>query len=240
MNELKLSQRLQKVADFIPIGKKVADIGSDHAYLPCWLYLNGRIRGAIAGEVADGPFESALTKVKQNDLQLVISVRKGDGLEVVSPGEVDVVVIAGMGGKLIADILECGKDKLHGVQRLVLQPNVAAESVRTWLMNNDWELKEETILEEDHRIYEVLSAEPGDGKAPYRKSEAAGLRYGPYLMVDHEDPAFQKKWAAEMRKWKRIATELEHAQPSEEIAQQKQLLQQKIKETEEMLHGESR
>lgn len=236
MNEIKLSQRLQAVADEIPEGKKIADIGSDHAYLPCSLCLNGRVTKAVAGEVADGPFESALTKVKENELEHVISVRKGDGLAVISAAEVDVIVIAGMGGKLMADILERGKSKLQGVQRLVLQPNVAEQEVRSWLMKNNWDLKKETILEEDHRIYEVLVAEPGNGKTVYHKTGEAGLRYGPYLMCKRT-PIFRRKWQAEIAKWKRIEAQLDEAVQTESIQKQKKLLGKKISETEEMLNG---
>lgn len=236
MAKIRLSERLRVVADEIPYGCTMADIGSDHAYLPCFLGLQKRVKRVVAGEVADGPFHSALNAVREQGLQDMISVRKGDGLEVISPGEVDVIVIAGMGGKLITDILEHGKVKLSGVKKLILQPNVAAEGVREWLMEQDWELKKEMMLEEAGKIYEILVAEPGNGRTPYQSTGRAGLRFGPFFMQE-KPPAFQKKWREEIKKWKRIEAQLDQAADTNEGERRKQLLRMKIKETEEMLNG---
>ncbi|HEU5140986.1 MAG TPA: tRNA (adenine(22)-N(1))-methyltransferase TrmK [Bacillales bacterium] len=235
MNKLKLSQRLHTVADAIPTGSTAADIGSDHAYLPCALCLENKILKAVAGEVAEGPYRSALGQVRRWELTDRISVRKGDGLEVIASGEVDVIVVAGMGGKLIADILERGGAKLSGVSRLVLQPNVAEETLRLWLMRHDWQLIEETILEEDNKIYEVLVAEKGESRELYQISGERGLRYGPFLMKD-KTTAFRKKWRAEIAKWRRIEARLGETEQTEEIVERKRRLMKKIYETEEMLN----
>lgn len=97
----------------------------------------------------------------------------------VQPGEVDCIVIAGMGGPLIAQILDKDKEKLAGVSRLILQPNIGAEHIRRWLLQNEWELIDEQILEEDGKIYEVLAAERGTPYKPYNESE---LFLGPFCL----------------------------------------------------------
>ncbi|MBA2873510.1 tRNA (adenine(22)-N(1))-methyltransferase [Thermaerobacillus caldiproteolyticus] len=233
MNELRLSKRLETVASFIPTQSKLADIGSDHAYLPCYAYLQGYITMAVAGEVADGPFRSAKQQVAKTGLSDVISVRKGDGLEVIALEEVDCITIAGMGGTLIANILEAGKEKLAGVKRLILQPNIGSHVVRQWLMDNDWELIAERILEEDGRIYEVLVAEKGDGKKPYDNIEAEIL-LGPFLMKERND-VFLKKWEQEVAHWKQIVAQLTEKATTAESMAKKQELERKIRIVEEAL-----
>jgi tRNA (adenine22-N1)-methyltransferase len=234
LNTEKLSSRLQLVADFIPKGSKLADIGSDHAYLPCYVVKKGLVPFAIAGEVVDGPFQSAQRQVRDEGLAEYISVRKGNGIEVVSDGEVDCITIAGMGGTLIAAILEAGKEKLSSVQRLILQPNISAISIRQWLLENDWELIDEGIIEEDQKIYEVLVAEKGDPKRPYKADLQTSLLMGPFL-IDKKSAVFTKKWLEEKRNWERILTRLADANQSDDIQQKREELETKVKMVEEVL-----
>ncbi|EIJ78900.1 hypothetical protein PB1_15119 [Bacillus methanolicus PB1] len=234
MNSDHLSKRLQTVVRFIPIGSRIADIGSDHAYLPCHAVKKGIATFAIAGEVAEGPYRSALKQVQIEGLTKNISVRKGDGLEVVEPGEVDCVTIAGMGGTLIADILERGKEKLSDVKRLILQPNIGAISIRKWFLENGWMLISEEILEEDEKIYEVLVAEKGDPYTSYEENLESGLLLGPLLQTKQNE-SFRKKWTIEKAKWERILHQLEQAAGKPEILQKKEDLLNKISLVEEAL-----
>lgn len=235
MNVKKLSNRLEAVAKYIPEGASIADIGSDHAYLPCNVVKRGIVKNAIAGEVAEGPFQSALDQVKTEGLTERIDVRKGDGLEVVEPGEVECVTIAGMGGALISTILEKGKSKLEGVQRLILQPNVGSFAVRRWLIENGWELVNEEILKEDGKIYEVLIADKGNPLAAYETDcLEEGILFGPFLMREM-DPAFIEKWKVEIKNWQRILKQLEEAVQNEETEIRKLAIQNKIRMAEEAL-----
>src|SRR5690554_6840208 len=103
---VKLSKRLAMIAGQIPIGDRVADIGSDHAHLPVYLAQQGLIEYAIAGELNEGPFLTACKQVQQANLEHKVSVRHGDGLSVLRANEVDTIVIAGMGGSTMVSILE--------------------------------------------------------------------------------------------------------------------------------------
>ncbi|WP_071395795.1 tRNA (adenine(22)-N(1))-methyltransferase [Bacillus tuaregi] len=237
MNSEKLSYRLETVTKYIPHGYRLADIGSDHAYLPCHVVQKGIVAWAVAGEVVEGPFQSAKRQVEEEGLIDQISVRKGDGLDVIEVGEVDCITIAGMGGALIASILEKGKDKLVDVKRLILQPNISAISIRVWLMENGWVLISEEIIEEDGKIYEVLVAEQGDEQSAYQKNLEKGLLFGPFLL-DECNEIFKKKWKAESKNWKSILAKLEHASDTPENRLKKEELIRKISLAEEVLENE--
>ncbi|WP_374724599.1 tRNA (adenine(22)-N(1))-methyltransferase [Calidifontibacillus erzurumensis] len=237
MNEMVLSKRLKKVSNEIPPGSKLADIGSDHAYLPCYAVLEGLAVYAVAGEVNEGPYQSAKKQVEKLKLEDRIKVRKGDGLEVLQNGEVSVITIAGMGGILISEILETGKEKLEGVKRLILQPNVGAKNVRRWLIENGWELIKEHILEEDQKIYEILVAERGNPLAPYQNEKLeSALLLGPFLMKEKNE-VFIKKWTYELAKWKKIMKQLENAVLNDETIEKREKIMNKIAIVEEVLQS---
>ncbi|MCK1991535.1 tRNA (adenine-N(1))-methyltransferase [Peribacillus muralis] len=210
MNHERLSMRLERVSIHIPKGSILADIGSDHAYLPCYAVSNGLCDRAIAGEVVEGPYQSARKQVAMTGLEAKIEVRKGDGLEVLNPDEATCITICGMGGTLISSILESGKEKLGTVKRLILQPNVGASHVRSWLIDNGWELSGEEILEEDGKIYEILMAEKGDPLRPYRVNKQKGLMFGPYLTNEFSS-TFVKKWQLEKKHLHRIIEQLDES-----------------------------
>jgi len=229
-----LSKRLEKVASFIPKHSFLADIGTDHAYLPVYVVINGIAKQVIAGEVSDGPFEIAKQHVKKHQLEHLIEVRKGNGLDVIGKEDIiDCITIAGMGGSLISNILEQGKEKLTHVKRLILQPNIAAISIRKWLINNNWELKDEDILKEDGHIYEILVAEKGNPLTPYKENEKEKeLLFGPYLLKEKND-VFQEKWKREYMEWQNIYRQLQHAKETEEIHKKKEELVNYMKWYEE-------
>ncbi|ANE47332.1 SAM-dependent methyltransferase [Paenibacillus swuensis] len=222
---VKLSQRLLTIAHQVPAGSKVADIGSDHALLPTYLVQSGKVHYAVAGEVNKGPYEAAKKQVEDARLEQMIAVRQGDGLSVLEAGEVDTITIAGMGGSLIVSILSALPEKLKGVQTLVLQPNVAEDQVRQWLRDNGWFLTDEHILEEDKKIYEVLTAVKKDHADTHNanlydesRELPCGLRltpeqvisFGPYL-IRKADAVFMSKWEHELDKLNRIQGTVEQS-----------------------------
>ncbi|RNC29857.1 MAG: tRNA (adenine(22)-N(1))-methyltransferase [Candidatus Dichloromethanomonas elyunquensis] len=151
-----LGTRLQTVASFIKKGSVLGDIGTDHAYLPVYLVQQGIIERAVGVDIHDGPYHSALETVQAYGLQLAIDIRKGNGLNPIGPGEVNVLVLAGMGGNTILQILAERVDILRGIEELVLQPQGAEGKVRKELMDSGWKLQGERLTEEEGRIYSVI------------------------------------------------------------------------------------
>lgn len=233
---IEISRRLKKIAGLVTLGNRVADIGSDHGFLPVYLIQQGISPKCIAGEVNKGPRESAFKQVQRVGLTDQIDVRLGDGIAVIEPDEVDTICIAGMGGSLITKILTDGKEKLAGISELVLQPNVGEQVVRKWLLKENWELIDEEIIEEDSVIYEILRATPGNGRKPYEgkeRKEEELLEIGPFLW-EKAPPLLIKKWKLELIKQQNIMGQLEKSN-SPEIETKKQVFRQKIAWIEEVL-----
>ncbi|MFP8782269.1 tRNA (adenine(22)-N(1))-methyltransferase [Planococcus plakortidis] len=236
MNAQQLSVRLMKVAEHVQPGAVVADIGSDHAYLPCYLLHNGSASRAVAGEIVKGPYESAKKQVREEGLEGKITVRLAPGLEAVEPEDgITAVTIAGMGGSLIASILEEGKSRLTGVERLILQPNVHAQAIRLWAVQNGWRIVAEDILKEKDKIYEILVLEP---TAEEVQLDAKQLLFGPKLLQDQND-IFKEKWKREATQWKAIAERLENTEETEDIRTKKEQLLEKIALMEEVFADEN-
>lgn len=222
--KVELSLRLSKIAEHIPYGSKLADIGTDHALLPVALVQDGHIPYAVAGELNDGPYQSACEQVEKASLQTFIQVRQGNGLEVLDPDEVDTVVIAGMGGNLICTILNEGSVQLRTVNRLILQPNVGERYVRQWLVAHGWHLSKEVMVAEGEFIYEILIADRDDeasvkNKILYsEKKHCCGItlkphsiyQFGPYLLSQPPEQFF-KKWRRELAKRNRIVAQMKQS-----------------------------
>ena len=221
-----ISKRLELVASFVPQGAILLDVGSDHAYLPIDLVEKGRIKSAIAGEVVEGPYQSAVKNVEAHGLKEKIQVRLANGLAAFEEvDQVSVITIAGMGGRLIATILEEGLDKLANVERLILQPNNREDDLRIWLQDHDFQIVAESILEEAGKFYEILVVEAGQ-----MKLSASDVRFGPFLSKE-VSPVFVQKWQKE-------AAKLEFAlnQIPEKNIEERQVLAHKIQAIKEVLH----
>ena len=153
---MELTARLQSVADQVPQGAAFADIGTDHAYLPVWLLLNGRIRHAIAADLREGPLNSARETAEQYGVSHQVSFRLCIGLADISADEVDTIVIAGMGGDLIADIITAAPWVKNKRYELILQPMTSVEDLRQYLCDNGFMITEERAVSSQGRIYTVI------------------------------------------------------------------------------------
>lgn len=206
-----ISKRLESVASFLPTGTYFADIGSDHAYLPCYVCINDATARAIAGEVNRGPYNSAVNTVKAHELSNRVDVRLGDGLSVINDDPITEVVIAGMGGSLIKDILENGKHHLYNVRRVIAQPNITSHVVRKWFLENQFYIVDEDIMEENNHIYEIIVAENRKGIDQNKQTlTAQQLLFGPFLLEKKSD-IFRKKWQHEKLNYERIISQMKSA-----------------------------
>jgi len=154
-----LDKRLSAVAALVRQGSRLADIGTDHAYLPVYLVQAGVCPSAIASDIGEGPLEAARRTVTENGLTSEIALRLGDGLATVTADEVEDVAIAGMGGETIAAILEAAPWVKDGRIRLILQPMTRAEDLRRWLLHNGFSVSEEHLIVDGRHLYPVLAAE---------------------------------------------------------------------------------
>lgn len=168
MKELDLTPRLRAIAQQVPQGARLVDVGTDHAYLPVWLLRNGRIQSAVASDVNEGPLRRGRETAQTYGVEDGITFRLCDGLNGIEPQEVDTVVIAGMGGELIARILEAAPWTREAA--LLLQPMSSQPELRQWLTENGYCIDRETVAVEGRKLYTILSVTGGES-TPYTQAE---------------------------------------------------------------------
>lgn len=157
---MELSKRLQTVANAVTPGSRVADVGTDHGYVPIYLVERGLCSGAIAMDVNEGPLARAEEHIRAEGLSDRIQTRKSDGLVALAPEETDAVVIAGMGGALMCRILQDATAFLEAGRELILQPQSEWFKVRRLLSASGYRIIQEWFLEEEGKYYVVIKAGP--------------------------------------------------------------------------------
>lgn len=169
---MELSYRLNKIAQKVTQNGIIADIGTDHAYIPIFLYKNNRIKSGIACDISKGSLQKAKDNIKKYNLQDKIQTRLGNGLEKISlQDNVDTVIIAGMGGMLMIDILEKGKYILENVKELILQPQKDIDKVREYLHKNNFKIIDDEMLKDDGKYYTIIKSIKGEEYILYKKEE---------------------------------------------------------------------
>lgn len=186
---MELSARLQTVATLVPPQLKIADIGTDHAYLPVYLVQKGIALSAIASDNKVGPCQAALKTIAEQHLLEKINVRLGEGLATLKPQEVDAIIIAGMGGLTILSILNAHPEILTaGLKAIIVQPQTDAELVRQWAEKNKWGIVAEELAEEGDKLYEMFRLEPDPNYIYPGKSYEVGS-----LLISEQHPLLKKK-----------------------------------------------
>ncbi len=169
MNEcsLNLNPRLKKIAELVPPNSCTADIGTDHAYIPIALVRSGITPQAIASDIKKGPIARADANIRAHGLEKEIETRLGAGLETITAADnAEVLIIAGMGGILISDILESSQNIVMNAKLLILQPMTAVTELRQYLSQNQYEICAEYLEAEEEKIYNIIVAKP-NGNTSY-------------------------------------------------------------------------
>ncbi len=201
---MKLTPRLQTIAEKVNKGSIVADIGTDHGYIPIYLIENKYCSKVIAADINEGPLKNAKKQIELNGYEAQIETRLGDGLDVLEPGEVDTIIIAGMGGLLIRDILIANPRITQNVERIILQPMVAQSDLRRWLVNNGFKIVDEQLAMEGHKYYEIIVTVKGKEVI----NEDIYYEVGPKL-IEKKDPLLKQYILKQIQIQKAILKELE-------------------------------
>ena len=226
---MQLSKRLQAVADLVTPGNRLADIGTDHGYVPIWLYEQGRIPFALAMDLREGPLQRAAEHIRMHGLDAKIKTRLSDGLEKLFPGEADSIVIAGMGGMLVVKILTKGQAVRDSVQALILQPQSDLDAVREYLHRTGFVIVQEEMVFEEGKYYPMMKAVHGENT----DDRKIWFLYG-RLLLENRHPVLESYLQKEydsccklLEKLSKTATEVA-SRRCEELLEKKHLIEEAL------------
>ncbi len=175
---MELSKRLQAVADLISEGLVVADVGTDHGYIPIYLIQTEKTPKAFAMDVNKGPLLRAKEHIAEHGLEACIETRLSDGVRALQKGDCECVVVAGMGGALTIKIMEEGKEIFRSLKEFVLQPQSELQKVRAYLYQNAYSIVEEDMVLDDGKFYPMFRVINGQSQ----EYHAIELCYGKLLL----------------------------------------------------------
>lgn len=228
-----LSPRLTTIFDAVPPCRCAADIGTDHGYLAAQLVCSGRCPACIATDIHAQPLERARSYFEARGISGA-QTRLGPGLAVLSPGECDVIIVAGMGGYAIRDMLKADPAVAQGASRLLLQPMNNTALVRRFLAEHQFLIEDEWIAEEEGKFYEIIGAAPGE--MTLCEPLDAVIGYGP---ARHPSPAFAGFLAHKIAATRRMLAQVAEGKTLRASRQQQQgeALLRKLQEVEHELES---
>ena len=207
-SRIKMNLRLSTLAQMVDQGARIADIGTDHASLPIKLVKEGKVDFAIASDVAAGPLENAEKDIVTAGLKNKIETRMGSGLETISKEDrIDTVVIAGMGGKLMTNILSEAWSKNFHYATLILEPNVGEPGVREWLSAHKYQIINEKIIAEAGHIYELIKAQ----KVVNTINLTGWQKFFGPIILKEKNQIFYQKWRNQLVYHKKLLLNLNKA-----------------------------
>ncbi len=207
--ELKLQPRLACIASLVPQGARLADVGTDHGYLPVFLLQRGAIKSAIASDLRPEPLAHAKRSAREYGVEENIDFRLCSGLDAISPDEVDTVVIAGMGGELIVKLLEAAPWTRERELTLILQPQSKPEVLRKWLTEKRYAFTKETLVRDKGTLYAVLCVTAGECRSLTEAEAYAGV------LLD-SDPLYGEFLDERIEKFSRAIAGMESAKERDE------------------------
>lgn len=228
---VKISNRLTTAAALVTQGYTLADVGTDHGYIPIYLLQQKKILAAIAMDINEGPLERAKEHIALYGLQAYIQTRLSDGVAALKPGEVEAVLIAGMGGGLVMHILKDGEKVCQSAKELILQPQSEIEHVREFLREKGYTILAEDMVYEDGKFYPMMKVQyQGENENAQKASEVLKLSdlYGG-LLLQNRHPVLKTF----LEKEKLIYTDIK-----ENLAKQpaSEKIRTRLAEVEDILH----
>lgn len=215
---------MKAVASMVTPGNILADIGTDHGYVPISLVQRKKIPKAIAMDINKGPLQRAQEHIKEAQLEDYIETRLSDGVKKLKVGEVDSILIAGMGGELVIHILTEGQEICRNVKELVLQPQSELDKVRKFLRDNKYKIVDEDMIIEDGKYYPMMKVLPVDEDTFWdmvpQEAVPACYKYGP-LLLKNGNPSLRKFLVKQHKQLTTILKQLEKQPESEAIAHRK-------------------
>ncbi len=225
---IRLSKRLTALAGLITPGHRLADIGTDHGYIPIYLCQKNVIPSAIAMDIGKGPLQQATAHIGQQGLSDRIKTRLSDGLAALQPGEADTILIAGMGGGLVMKILSEGAHALTGGEELILQPQSEIAQVRQYLRAHGMQIVEEEMILEDGKYYPMMKVMQGKALETAEDSvtEQVGDAFGSVLL-QKKHPVLREWLERELRTLNAVCDQLSMQPENERISIRKTQIQEK-------------
>ena len=233
---IQLSKRLQAVADLGKFGDTMADIGTDHGYIPIYLIQSKRIFHAVAMDIGKGPLLRAQEHIAKYQLGAYIETRLSDGAKELCCGEVSSVVIAGMGGVLMQKILRDSEEVFRGVKEIILQPQSEIEQTRRFLLDNGYEILAEDMVLEDGKYYPMMRVSWVESieENPYAEAKDIDFVYGAYLLKERH-PVLRSYLYREIGIYRELEQKLKDLPANEELEKRRREVSCQLALAEEAL-----
>lgn len=230
---MELSLRLRTICNMIDSCKTIADIGTDHGYIPIYLIKNKICEFAIACDINKGPLEKAKENIKLENLEDNISLRLGSGFNVITPGEANVAIIAGMGGHLIKDLIESGMEVFKSLDYLILQPVQNPDVLRKYIYDNGFEIIKEELCIDEKIFYEIIKIRYVNANENIRKVENNIFYEVSYDLIKQKHPLVNNFIQYKINRYSNI---LKYIQEDSSLATlRKKEVKEKIYKLEELL-----